>query len=460
MIDSSNISMLVEFEQQRREIIVSIGDRVGTITDAIAQAFELQSSNILNEYQVQFYHSNYGNFIDLYDNTWIQFQTLLHELSTQASIDKSTNSWRLKVVPKIPGILSSISHGAVAQEIRSFNQQNLIIEQSNENEFLSTLQALDPILNRIPSDGEITLDLSALSFSNGVHGALPPYIGRSDAMDNRMDHGETQTQGETESSRDEYNSSQHSSENHNSVQSENQEPEETDFFTSKHFRLNEECFKLKRPLVDKQRYQYLSEIIMRDNNGKLLITGCLLKSVTEENAPEDYPTFQISIKPEYQNVPWSMKRYVLTECDAYGNHYVHPSKGLFDMKEIQKLNGTIRFSDDEENILANSLVNPLTTDLKKEDIENQTFKIHDRVINRVGLPRLKMQSLTPFCQIIHDTQSGSLFLSRYKSNVPYMGTLTSLKLSPEKFHIGYVAVCQDQEISFCISNMCHTPPRY
>ncbi|CAF5217560.1 unnamed protein product, partial [Rotaria magnacalcarata] len=77
-------------------------------------------------------------------------------------------------------ITGSISHGAVAQEIRSFNQQNLIIEQSNENEFLSTLQALDPILNRIPSDGEITLDLSALSFSNGVHGALPPYIGRSD----------------------------------------------------------------------------------------------------------------------------------------------------------------------------------------------------------------------------------------------------------------------------------------
>ena len=92
--------MIVCWRGQRREMKVNLNDGINDIEKAIGDKYELQGMDELNGHQIQFYHSDYQKFIDLFSQSLNEFQQLLRKLATPQAPPKSTKEWVLKIVER------------------------------------------------------------------------------------------------------------------------------------------------------------------------------------------------------------------------------------------------------------------------------------------------------------------------------------------------------------------------
>lgn len=99
-INNENLTMIVRWDEQRREIDININDDLNTIEKNIMNIYQLQQMNIFNKYQVQYYHSDYQKFMDLYHQSFHNFQNFLRKLLSTEAPPKSAKEWVLKIVEK------------------------------------------------------------------------------------------------------------------------------------------------------------------------------------------------------------------------------------------------------------------------------------------------------------------------------------------------------------------------
>ena len=109
MANSEEIQLIVWWGDQRRTIKINISDDLKTIEKKINVVYQLQQGDNLSECQPQYYDSSYQRFIDLYPDSFSNFQQLLRRLSSPEAPAKPAREWTIKIVSKI------------VQPIRKFN---------------------------------------------------------------------------------------------------------------------------------------------------------------------------------------------------------------------------------------------------------------------------------------------------------------------------------------------------
>jgi hypothetical protein len=92
--------MVVVWEKQRRQIKIKLNDDLNSIAERINQCYQLKQGNHLHEYQIQYYDSNYQSFMDLYPDSFGEFQQILRKLFSSEAPPRSAKEWMLKIVPK------------------------------------------------------------------------------------------------------------------------------------------------------------------------------------------------------------------------------------------------------------------------------------------------------------------------------------------------------------------------
>ena len=100
-----SVSVLVRWQEQQRLIEVKVDEELQTIETAIQEAFSLQTSHEFDSYQVQFYDRSYETYIDLHEAALPSFHQLIKKLASDTAPPKYSESWRLKIVPKITKVV-------------------------------------------------------------------------------------------------------------------------------------------------------------------------------------------------------------------------------------------------------------------------------------------------------------------------------------------------------------------
>jgi len=100
MVDNQYITMLVCWNDQRRPMEININDDLNAIKNSISNTYQLQQITNLYKYQIQYYDSDYENFMDLYPASFNSFQKLLSKLLLPEAPPKNSKEWVLKIVPR------------------------------------------------------------------------------------------------------------------------------------------------------------------------------------------------------------------------------------------------------------------------------------------------------------------------------------------------------------------------
>ncbi|UJR09698.1 hypothetical protein I4U23_013929 [Adineta vaga] len=302
--------LLVCWEQHRRFIYVDNNDNLDTIKQSIIKVYSLQQSIDFINYQIQYYDEIYQTFIDLSDNTLDDFRELLQKLQTSDISTRNEKIWCLNVIPNKMARINLTSSDPVTVDINNYppkKNSDKSIEQSTSetnNQIDDSTSSLDSMIN-------IT-DLYGVSTSSQVES------GKRHKLSN-----------------------------------------ESDFVISQSLK-----FRFEIDIADHQRRQYESDMVRKGSSNSIL-GGVLLRG-SNTNDPTLHPLVYFEIPKSQWNSRWSLRLYVLTECDSSGTFYRHASKGIYD--NVNKLHD--RFAPIENS----NLVNPDVIYLSSDQIQQGQYE--------------------------------------------------------------------------------------
>jgi hypothetical protein len=177
MAKPSNISMLVCYQSQKRKIVITTDANLNMIEYTICNMFNLVQ---LHQYQVQFYDTEFQEYIDLYPETWNEFVQLFHTLSTPPSLPKSKPEWRLLVVCKMVDITQA--NNTESASITNGMRQGAPVEDDIEYDISQVQGDLDitnifdsnnDLISLTNSEQELCPDLNEIG-NNTTRNVSPP----------------------------------------------------------------------------------------------------------------------------------------------------------------------------------------------------------------------------------------------------------------------------------------------
>lgn len=339
---TNNITMIVSLDQQRRLINLKIDETLDNIEKSIINVYSLKQKNYFHQYQIQYYDPIYKTFIDLYIETIERFHQLLQELLLPNAPSKDTNHWYLKIIPKATRMIHSIMKKNFTSFFflhvdDTFHDSTVVCEPANCIEQESRNMQMDD-----------TTSSSQSTKMNDLHEDIISQIGN-----------------------DNHPLNFHFEENIDNRQRKQYESEVEPKIKSKNsiggVLLRASKLDSTNPYPILKVIHIIIQIIQSlktDDNP--FLTTVLFDLSNKKNFNCFFFRLQFQIPIDKLKSSWSVYFYILTECDANGNYYLHASKGIYDNKTMI----TNRFGP----IPNSNLVNPYKISLTDDDIQQGKYE--------------------------------------------------------------------------------------